>query len=147
MGNAKSDFKATIDRVAEASRWKKGTIEDWLSRGEVVCANLMEEAEEALKKAEAREEADAKIRIMEGQCEELAGLAEQAGNQIPAEAEVELLVDLEEEIGQRKEMVGDLGQALKETVLEELKGRVEEAIQESVVMAKKGRRYVDHIKT
>jgi hypothetical protein len=54
MGNAKSDFKATIDRIAEASRWKKGTIEDWLSRGEVVCANLMEEVEEVLKKAEAR---------------------------------------------------------------------------------------------
>jgi hypothetical protein len=50
---------------------------------------------------------------------------------------------LEEEIGQRKEMVGDLGRTLKE----ELKGRVEEAIQESVVMAKKGRRYVDHVKT
>jgi hypothetical protein len=147
MENAKSDFKATIDRVAGASRWKKETIEDWLSRGETVCAKLVEEAEEVLKKAEAREEAEAKIRIMEGQCEELAGLAEQAGNQIPAEAEVELLVDLEEEIGQRKEMVGDLGRALKETVPEELKGRVEEAIQESVVMAKKGRRYVDNIKT
>jgi hypothetical protein len=100
-----------------------------------------------LKMAEARVEAEAKIRIMEGQCEELASLSEQAGNQIPAEAEVELLGDLEEEIGQRKEMVGDLGRALKETVPEELKGRVEEAIQESVVMAKKGRRYVDHIKT
>ncbi len=44
--NAKSDFKATIDRIAEASRWKRGVIEDWLSRGEVVCAGLMEEAEE-----------------------------------------------------------------------------------------------------
>jgi hypothetical protein len=44
--NAKSDFKTTIDRIAEASRWKRGTIEDWLSRGEVVCAGLMEEAEE-----------------------------------------------------------------------------------------------------
>jgi hypothetical protein len=113
----------------------------------VVCANLREEAEEVLKKAEAREEAVAKIRIMEGQCEELAGLAEQAGNQIPAEAEVELLIDLEEEIGQRKEMVGDLGRALKETVPEDLKGRVEEAIQESAVIAKKGRQYVDHVKT
>jgi hypothetical protein len=147
MGNAKSDFKATIDRIAEASRWKKGMIEDWLSRGKVVCAGLMEEAEEVLKKAEAREEAEAKIRIMESQCEELAELAEQAGNQIPAEAEAELLVDLEEEIGQRKETVGDLGRALKEIVPEELKGRVEEAIQESVVIAKRGRRYVDHVKT
>jgi hypothetical protein len=145
--NAKSDFKTTIDRVAEASRWKRGTIEDWLSRGELVCAGLMEEAEKVLKKAEAREEAEAKIRIMESQCEELAELAEQAGKQIPAEAETELLIDLEEEIGQRKETVGDLGQALKETVPEELKGRVEQAIQDSVTMARKGRRYVDLVKT
>jgi hypothetical protein len=147
MENAKSDFRATIDRVAEASRWKKETIEDWVSRGELACGKLMEKAEEVLKEAEAREEAEAKIRIMEGQCEELAVLAEQAGSQIPAKAEVELLVDLEEEIGQRKEIVGDLGRELKETVPEELKGRVEEAIQESVVMARKGRQYVDHVKT
>jgi hypothetical protein len=39
MENAKSDFKATIDRVAEASIWKKETMEDWLSRGELVCAS------------------------------------------------------------------------------------------------------------
>jgi hypothetical protein len=45
MENAKSDFKNTINRIAEASRWKKGTIEDWSSRGEVVCASLMEKAE------------------------------------------------------------------------------------------------------
>jgi hypothetical protein len=133
--------------VAEASRWKKETIDDWLSRDELACGKLMEKAEEVLKEAEAREEAEAKIRIMEGQCEELAVLAEQAGSQIPAEAEVELLVDLEEEICQRKEIVGDLGRELKETAPEELKGRVEEAIKESVVMAKKGRRYVDHVKT
>jgi hypothetical protein len=47
--NAKSDFKTTIDRVAETSRWKRGTIEDWLSRGELVSAGLMEEAEKVLK--------------------------------------------------------------------------------------------------
>jgi hypothetical protein len=84
---------------------------------------------------------------MESQCEMLAELANQAGKQIPAEAETELLMDLEEEIGQRKETVGDLGRALKETVSEELKGRVEQAIQDSVTMAQKGRRYVDHVKT
>ncbi len=145
--NAKSDFKTTIDRIAEASKWKRGTIEDWLSRGELVCAGLMEEAEEVLKKAETREAAEARIRIMESQCEELAELAEQAGKQIPAEAEAEFLIDLEEEIGQRKETVGDLGRALKETVLEELKSRVEQAIQDSVMMAQKGRQYVDHVKT
>jgi hypothetical protein len=109
MENAKLDFKATIDRVADASKWKKETIEDWVSRGELVCAKLVERAEEVLKEAEAREEAEAKIRIMESQCEELAGLAMQAGKHVPAEAEVEVLEDLEEEIGQRKEMVGDLG--------------------------------------
>jgi hypothetical protein len=145
--NAKSDFRATIDRIAVASRWKKGTIDDWLSRGELVCADLLEKAEEVMKKAEAREEAEARIRIMESQCKMLAELAEQAGKQVPAEAETELLIDLEEEIGQRKDTVRDLGRALKETVPEELKGRVEQAIQDSVVMAQKGRRYVDHVKT
>jgi hypothetical protein len=100
-----------------------------------------------LQEAEAREEAEAKVRIMEGQCEELAGLAAQAGKQVPAEAEVEVLEDLEEEIDQRKEVVGDLGRALQGIVPEELKDQVEEAMKESVVMATKGRRYVDHVKT
>jgi hypothetical protein len=146
MENAKLDFKATINRVAEASKWKKGTIEDWISKGELACGNLVEKAEEVLKEAEVREEAEAKIRIMEGRCEELADLAAQAGKQVPAEAEVEVLEELEEEIDQRKEMVGDLGRALRETVPEELKDRMEEAVKESVVIATKGRRYVDHVK-
>jgi hypothetical protein len=147
MENAKLDFKATIDRVAEASKWKEGTIEDWIGKDELACGNLVEKAEEVLKEAEAREEAEAKIQIMEGQCEELADLATQAGKQVPAEAEVEVLEELEEEIDQRKEMVGDLGRALRETVPEELKDRMEEAMKESVVIATKGRRYVDHVKT
>jgi hypothetical protein len=133
--------------VAEASKWKEGTIDDWVSKGELACGNLIEKAEEALKGAEEREEAEAKIRIMEGQCEELADLATQAGKQVPAEAEVEVLEELEEEMDQRKEMVGDLGWALRETVPEGLKERVEEALRESVAMAAKGRRYVDHVKT
>ncbi len=144
--NAMAEFKATIDRIVEASRWKGGVIKDWQSRGEVICEGLMEEAEEELKKAEAREEAEARLRIMEDQCEELAGLAKQAGKQVPAEVEAELLIDLEEEIGQRKETVGDLGRVLKETAPAELKHRVEQAIQDSVMMAQKGKRYVDHMK-
>jgi uncharacterized protein YqgV (UPF0045/DUF77 family) len=147
MDNAKLDFKTTIDRVAEASKWKEGTIEDWTNKGELACANLIEKAEEVLKEAEMREEAEAKIRIMEGQCEELADLAAQAGKQVPAEAEVEVLEELEEEIDQRKEMVGDLGRALRETIPEELKDRMEEVVKKSVVIATKGRRYVDHVKT
>ncbi len=77
--NAKADFKATIDRIAVASRWKQATIEDWTSRGELVCGDLMKRAEEVMKKAEAREEAETRIRIMESQCEMLAELAEQPG--------------------------------------------------------------------
>jgi hypothetical protein len=144
--SAIADFKATITRIEEASRWKRGVAEDWYSRGEVICEGLMEEAEEVLKKAEPREEAEARLRIMEDQCEELAWLAEQAGKQVPAEAETELLTDLEEEIGQRKETVEDLGRVLKKTAPAELKGRVEQAIQDSVMMAQKGKRYVDHVK-
>ncbi len=147
MENAKLDFKTTIDRVAEASKWKEGVVEDWTNRGELACADLIEKAEEVLKEAEAREEAEAKVRIMEGQCEELVGLAAQAGKQVPAEAEVEVLEELEEEIDQRKELVGDLGRAFRETIPEELKDRMEEAMKESVMMATKGRRYVDHVKT
>jgi hypothetical protein len=144
--NAIADFKATIARIEEASKWKRGVAENWYSKGEEICGSLMEEAAEVLKKAEAKEEAEARIRIMEDQCDELAELAEQAGKQIHAEAETELLIDLEEEIGQRKDTVEDLGRVLKETVPAELKVRVEQAIQDSVMMAEKGKRYVDHVK-
>jgi hypothetical protein len=106
MEKAKLDYKATIDRVAEASKWKEGMIEDWVNKGELACGDLIEKAEEVLKEAEKREEAEAKIRIMESQCEELAALAAQAGKQVPAEAEVEVLEELEEgfwaDAGQRQ---------------------------------------------
>jgi hypothetical protein len=46
----------------------------------------------------------------------------------------------------REEMVGDLGRALRETVPEGLKDRVEEALKESVAVAARGRRYVDHVR-
>ncbi len=36
---------------------------------------------------------------------------------------------------------------MQETIPEELKDRMEEAMKESIVMATKGRRYVDHLKT
>jgi hypothetical protein len=144
--NVTADFKATIARVQEASKWKRGVADGWYAKGEEVCGDLVEEAAEALKRAEAREEAEAKIRIMEDQCDELADLTEQAGKQIPAEAETEHLIDLEEEMEQRKDTVEALGRALKETVLAELKERVEQAIQDSVKMAEKDKRYVDHMR-
>ncbi len=124
----------------------RGVADNWYAKAEEICGDLIEEGAEALKRAEAREEAEAKIRIMEDQCDELAGLTEQAGKQIPSEAETELLIDLEEEIEQRKDTVEDLGWALKETIPAELKERVEQAIQDSVKIAEKGKRYVDHVR-
>jgi hypothetical protein len=146
MENAKLDYKTTIDRLAEACKWKAETTNGWINKGEVACGNLLERAETALKEAEEKEEAEAKIRIMETQCEELVNLAVQAGKQVPAEAEAEVLEELEEEMDHREGMVGDLGRALRETVPEGLKDRVEEALKESVAIAAKGRRYVDHVR-
>jgi ElaB/YqjD/DUF883 family membrane-anchored ribosome-binding protein len=146
MENAKLDYKNTIDRLAEACRWKAETTNGWIYKGEVVCGDLMEKAEAALKEAEEREEAEAKVQIMETQCEELVNLAVQAGKQVPAEAEAEVLEELEEEMDHREEMVGDLGRVLRDTVPEGLKDRVEEALKESVAVAARGRRYVDHVR-
>jgi predicted S18 family serine protease len=58
--NAKSDYKATIDRVAEACRWKTETTNSWIDKGELAYGNLLERAEAALKEAEEKEEAEAK---------------------------------------------------------------------------------------
>ncbi len=69
MENARVDFRDTIDRLAEANRWSSGVKEDWLRRGELGCGNLLDKAEAALKEAEEREEAEAKVRVMETQCE------------------------------------------------------------------------------
>ncbi len=146
LENAKLDYKNTIDRLAEACKWKAETTNDWVHRGEATCGDLLERAGVALKEAEEREEAEAKIRIMETQCEELVNLTVQAGRQIPAEAEVEVLEELEEEMDHREGMVEALGQALKDAVPESLKDRVEEAMKETVAVAAKGRRYVDHVR-
>ncbi len=146
LENAKLDFKNTIDRLAEANKWKPEVTEDWVRRGELASGDLLEKAEAALKEAEEREEAEAKIRIMETQCEELVNLTMQAGKQVPAEAEAEVLEELEEDMDHREGMVETLGQALMDAVPENLKSRVEEAMKESIAVAAKGRRFVDHVR-
>ncbi len=146
MENAKLDYKNTIDRLAVANRWRPETVDDWIRRGEAACGDLLERAEAALKEAEEREEAEAKIRLMETHCEELTSLTVQAGRQIPAEAEVEVLEELEEEMDHREGVVEALGQALKGAVPESLKERVEETMKETVAVAAKGRRFVDHVR-
>jgi hypothetical protein len=146
MENAIGDFKATITRTQEASRWKHGVAEERHAKGEDVCGNIMEEAAEALKEAEAREAAEAKVRIMEDQCEELANLTEQAGKQTVAEAETEHLIELEEEMAQRKDAVEGLSRSLKGTILAEFKERAEQAVQDSIKMVEEGKRYVGHVR-
>ncbi len=146
LENAKLDYKNTIDRLTEVCRWKAETTDDWIRRGEAACGDLLERAQAALKEVEEREEAEAKIRIMETQCEELANLTVQAGKQIPAEAKAEVLEELEEEMDHREGVVEALGQALKDAVPESLKDRVEEAMKETVAVAARGRRYVDHVR-
>jgi hypothetical protein len=56
------------------------------------------------------------------------------------------LEELEEDMDHREGMVEALGQALKDAVPECLKARVEEAMKESIAVAAKGRRYVDHMR-
>ncbi len=146
LENVKLDYKNTIDRLTVACRWKAEITDDWTRRGEAACGDLLERAEVALKEAEEREEAEAKIRIMETQCEELVNLTVRAGKQIPAETEVEVLEELEEDMDHREGVVEALGQALKDAVPESLKERVEEAMKETVAVAAKGRRYVDHVR-
>jgi hypothetical protein len=106
----------------------------------------MEEAAEALKEAEAREAAEAKVRIMEDQCKELANLTEQAGKQIAAEAETEHLIELEEEMEQRKDTVEELGQSLKGAIPAEFKERAQQAVQDSIKIVEEGKRYVEHVR-
>ncbi len=146
LENAKLDFKNTIDRLAEANKWSPVVKEDWVHRGELASGDLLVKAEAALREAEVREEAEAKIRIMEMQCEKLVDLTMQAGKQVPAEAEAEVLEELEEDMDHREGMVETLGQALKDAVPESLKARVEEAMKESIAVAAKGRRFVDHVR-
>jgi hypothetical protein len=146
MENAIGDFKATVARVKEACKWKQGTAKDWYAKGVDFCGDLMEEATQALQEAEAREAAEAKVRIMEDQCEELVNLAEQAGKQIVTEAEAEQLTELEEEMEQRKDTVEGLGWSLKETIPAEFKERAHQPVQDSIKIVEEGKRHLGHVR-
>jgi hypothetical protein len=60
--------------------------------------------------------------------------------------EPEPLIELAEEIEQRKETVESLGQSLKETIPVELKERAQQAVQDSVRIAGEGRRWLGHVR-
>jgi hypothetical protein len=134
------DFKVTVARTAEACKWRHGVADEWHAKGEEVCRNLLEEAGKALEKAEEREAAEAKVRFMESECEELVSLADQVEKQAATETEPEPLIELAEEMEYKKGNVASLAQALKETIPVEFKERVQQAIQDSVKIAEEGRR-------
>jgi predicted HicB family RNase H-like nuclease len=144
--NAIGDFKGTVARTMEACRWKHGMAQEWYAKGEEVCGDLSKEAEEALKEAEARVAAEAKVRIMEDQCEELVNLAEQAEKQAISETEPAQLIELEEEMEQRKDTMEGLGRSLKETVPTEFKERAQQAVQDSMKIVEEGKRHLGHVR-
>jgi hypothetical protein len=108
--NAIEDFKFTVTRTADACKWRHGVAEEWYAKGEEVCRNLLEEAEQALKEAKAREAAEAKVQLMESECEEFVSLAEQVEKQAASETEPEPLIKLAEEMEHKKGNVESLGQ-------------------------------------
>jgi hypothetical protein len=134
------DFKVTVARTAEACKWRHGVADEWHAKGEEVCGHLFEEAGKALEEAEEREAAEAKVWLMESECEELEGLADQVKKQAVTETEPELLIELSEKMEYKKGNVASLAQALKETIPAEFKERAQQAILDSVKIAEEGRR-------
>ncbi len=83
---------------------------------------------------------------MEDQCEELENLAEQAGKKTASEAEPEQLIELEEEMEQRKDTMEGLGRSLKETIPAEFKERAQQAVQDSIKTVEEGKQYLGHVR-
>ncbi len=146
LENALEDFKATVARTGEAARWKHGVADEWYDKGKEVCGNLLEESVGALREAEEREGAETKIRLMESHCEELENLADQVEKHAVSETEPEPLIELEEEMEYKKDKVASLAQALKETIPIEFKERGQRAVQDSVKIARDGKRWLGDLR-
>ncbi len=95
---------------------------------------------EAIRKAEEREGAETRVRLMESHCEELEDLTDKVEKQAVSEKEPELLIELGAEIEYRRDNVVNLAQMLKEDMPEEFKESAQKALQESAKMAKEGQR-------
>jgi hypothetical protein len=89
LENALEDYRVTVAWAGEAARWKHGMADEWYDKGKGVCGTLLEESEEALREAEEREGAEAKILLIESHCEELESLADQVEKQAASETEPE----------------------------------------------------------
>ncbi len=61
LENAQKDFQTTVMRTGEAARWKQSISDSWLQKGKEVCGTLLEEAVEAIRKAEEREGAKTRV--------------------------------------------------------------------------------------
>jgi hypothetical protein len=120
--------------------------EEWYAKGEEVCGDLLEDAEKVLKEAEEREAAESRVRIMESECEELAGLADQAEKQATTETEPEPLIELAEEIEHKRGNVASLAQTLKETMPIEFTERAQQAVLDSIKIAEKGKHWLEHLR-
>jgi hypothetical protein len=103
--NALEDFKVTVARTGEAARWKQDVADEWYNKGKEVCGSLLEESVGDLREAEEREGAETRVRLMESHCEELESLADQVEKQAVTETEPELLIELEEEMEDKKDNV------------------------------------------
>ncbi len=114
--------------------------DEWYNKGKEVCGTLLEESVGALQEAEAREGAEAKVRLMESQCEELESLANQVEKQAATETKTEPLIELEEELEYKKGNMASLAQTLKETIPAEFKERAQQAIRDSAKIAEEGKR-------
>ncbi len=146
LENALEDFTITIARTGEAARWKQGVANEWYKIGTEVCGTLLEESTRALQEAEVREGAEAKVRLMESQCEELQSLADQVEKQATTEMEAEPLIELEEELEYKRGNVASLAQTLKEAIPVEFKERAQQAVQDSTKIAEEGKRRLANLR-
>ncbi len=146
LENAIGDFKVTVARTGEAFKWRPGVADEWYIKGEEVCGNLLEEATAALREAKEREGAEAKVRLMESHCEELASLANQLEKQAAVETESEPLIELAEEMEYKKGNVVSMAQALKETIPADFKERAQQAVRDSAEIAEEGRRQLGNLR-
>jgi hypothetical protein len=77
-----------------AAKWDKETISAWDKKGKSVSGTLIGEADTAFRKAEDKEEAETRLRIMEAWKDKLIDLTESVQDEMEERSRGEL-VDLE----------------------------------------------------
>jgi hypothetical protein len=103
----------------------------------------MKEVAEAIRKAEAKEGEEVRVRLMETNRDELIDLADKVERQAADETEPSPLIELGEEIEYRWDNVVSIARLLKGNVHEEFKERAQRALDESVEAARVGKQRLD----